>query len=1421
MGLTCQVSRDNDGAINEVNAFNGQTSNLFQSIVEEHPQLSKDEALAHYAKFYTQAFRNRFGDFTEGPTSLETDANGEPVYLQEAMDSFRKSVPFFGPVVEEEVIDEPEADSIEALLEAYDNDNMQEFEELNATDLNNGVAISELNELSKQLGVAYEMISALEAAQMTEDAVNPWDGEAAFFFGGKVYFVDTTISPELAMHEFSHPLVRSIKETNKSLFNKIFEDLKATPEGEKLIAQALEEYGTINGTALSDIVKEEAIVLALTAKAISLKSNQPVTSKFNGIITRIMYMIKQGLRKLFGSKISIEKLGVNTSINDLAHMLAEGNKFNINIDLVSQEDVVAYNSRKKKLNDEVLEYVENRKEELGVTVDEQFDAVKEMYMLVVNDPAFAELKPILANDAGRGYIAEMLKLKQYTSAEELNPETRAALEALDETEYFHKKVSALIDNILIQEVMINKVMRHLKSFKDLPDQTVALREMYNYNKLVQVWKKQMDAYKSDFGNLGAEVDNDNLLGLIGNMSAKIDEIDKMIMRTYADGIAETVLMINPINDVLQKNYDFEKERLEALIRNSSGKAKASYEARLKEEEFKYEETRLDEDKIKLYLAGAMKNDNHFLNSYLLNYIGNPDPIVGSFGKFLKDAYTDVEISAHLKYNNFTDTMDEKMKKVGLNATNLRELADELLYQDEVGWVNPETDEVEKYSVHTFLNNFQNYKYALVELSNKVKAAKEAHHAEGTAESEEIYAKALAQRQDHLQLYFNSKYSDEIYEIDKQLTEKTAIIDGKKVAVGAIAKERIDADLREIHDIEIQTVYEDKYESLREADTKAALWRKYGSNFSTKDEYGQPKTGLDLAVAEVLTEHRKFKQKFYEWKKVQGAFETAFEALESELVVKLKDEKFKEGTAEFIEEFERRRAEWLAVNTRTKLTQDFYDTRTKMLDRMREIFNALEAKREAAAEKWDYENLTKFDEIYEDINDVMTAKRDDDGQPVGTLMTDEAIAYVKDKQEVMAEAKKEFISLSGLTEEEYNILQSLWDKIKSKDPATGKNYKLTEDEQKSFNTLTSKKSELGLDEGMKAELTGLWRGLELLQSKVPTEYYMDVADRWYKKSMRPNMQDGPADLTHEGAADMLDPTFIDSFLNMEGNEEFKEWFHENHIEVSKFDDVLKAKKPYYERVHVWNVVRPNDDKYYETTSVKREDGTEFKVDGVPTLKYFYRTVKPEYMTGYNPKTEQVEIQVGVHQDNQGNWLPRSYEDMQEKQRTNPELFSAEEPFDKYINQKYMKLKNDAKANPNSRAADILDILETVKDFHLEHQKDLSNNQKLGYEIPRYRRDNYEYLAAGNLPDNSWLGKLSSMAKDLRDEWRTRKDDYQYGLNYEDDWAFTHATSAFASDGNPVPLTGRYKMDADTVSTDIMAGMMKHMFSIEQHNKLKET
>ncbi len=228
------------------------------------------------------------------------------------------------------------------------------------------------DKLSNNLGVPYEFVTAAQAQEITKD-VNVWSGQPAFFYGDKIYILPELATEKSVFHEFAHPLVRAIANSNPELFQNLYRQVMATSKGQALLDKAKSAYPS---AAPNDpIVMEEVIVMALTQSATDTSD-----SAFNKFISNLLYAIKQLLRRAFG-KVKVEKLNANTTLAELADMLML-EEFDIATKTITREDIAAYMTE----YDNLIESMEKlSKNSLQTSTDELFSVISSHIQLIKNN----------------------------------------------------------------------------------------------------------------------------------------------------------------------------------------------------------------------------------------------------------------------------------------------------------------------------------------------------------------------------------------------------------------------------------------------------------------------------------------------------------------------------------------------------------------------------------------------------------------------------------------------------------------------------------------------------------------------------------------------------------------------------------------------------------------------------------------------------------------------------------------------------------------------------------------------------------------------------------------------------------------------------------------------------------------------------
>ena len=1244
---------------------------------------------------------------------------------------------------------------------------------INVDQIKNTRATELANKMSLGLGIQYQVVSEVEAGEITKNAKKPWSGEAAFFTKGNVYFIKGKLSSDMAVHEFAHPLVRAISAKNPVMFNNLYDGLLNTPEGISIKQHLLEDYPELEEG--STLFKEEAIVKALEKAGVDLLEKKSDVTSFSEVIRKILYHIKQTLRTVFGKKIDISKLNANTTVNELATILTNGDLIEIETEVVSDEDVVSYNKTVNQKIAKELETVEN--DALQNAIDVFYNKIEKQIEALVKEEKYEELSQIFMD-------REFHQMKG--SLQNWQQKVKKEAEDFIVNAKQNKEKSLALANTLEQ---LNKVMEkmylHTEDLSLSPDTQANMNTAHYYNKFINHWSDFIEEFREVLNDPENGVSgNSEVLRKVGNIHNNITKTQTVINGMYAAGARDMLYeQLLPMNKSITRRYKAQIDNLKnrkkvnqtavdnAFIEfhgmteaehNEFGALSMAY----KEGPLSSVQTRrlqeltdksrnglsISKDKIEQLLKGNL-GDANFFNSYLEGYLYNTDPIVGGLALYVKNQMNDVMIVTNRKYNDFVKDVSDDLKAVNYTPTKLGDLGKDLGFKDTVGVWNEETKKFERKEVWTFLNEFKNHRFELDRLKHDVKVAQENYNKSGTDEDQRVLNEAVSANKKFAREYMHQEFVPEYYQLEE-------IFD--RDALGKEAGRRRGNILEEIKLINESN--QSQLDQLTVAEDLDLLWRDYRQLYSKNDSRGNPKQGEDAAVAERLREHRTASREFYEFKDKPDAFRNAYLNFQEELI--------NAGLTEEDPLWEIRMEQWKKRNATVTLKPEFYERRNEILGDIKDILAKLP---DTAANELD-QSL-----IWEDILELTGGYKDSTGQYKGNEFSPELVASIKELQETLEEMKGEKMNTSGLLPAEQSRLSALFQKQKDKTitPAEKKEKDILLQKQK-LNTLSS------VD---KATLKGLYKDLGELSYNEPTDYYMDQINEWMARLDISNYQkdfEEPS-LDKDGADIILtDLKYVNAW--MAKDPAFKEWFLDNHIKKEFYNKQGELTEK-YDRIYIWNIVKPNDPTLMEQTEIKDFEGNVLDViDGVPNMSFKNRVVKTKYKTRSIP---------GVTKNNKGEYLPKTV--------------AQGAVDDKYINKEYEKMKTD---DP-----DMFRLLEKMKKHHIANQEGLDYYSKLGLDFPRYRMSNLEVAINTNLKKDA-DGKIPTIQryiKRFKAIFHGDADRAEDGLNAEDRFNLIKA-DMFDNDETKIHISGLYDIDIDDVSTDIALGMMRYMQSGERQKGL---
>lgn len=280
---------------------------------------------------------------------------------------------------------------------------------LNLADQNNARATEITRKLAdrlaEQVNTPYRIVSEQEAKDLHAELGKELPtGAKAFYIGDTVYFLENNLNTKNALHEFSHPLVRAIFLNNRALFDKQYSAILSSPEGADIAQYVRDNYGL---EETDPLFKEEIVVRALTEAALRKQQKIAQSSGFKKAIDNILYGIKQLLRKLFGQKVDVAKLDVDTTLDQLADMLVKGQQFKIDTELVNQDEAVAYLKDQQKYIRELSQ--SPYKKEMQDLTNKFFTAVQYGVKHAQDVKDYDALLDFVANEFKSGEVDQMRK----------------------------------------------------------------------------------------------------------------------------------------------------------------------------------------------------------------------------------------------------------------------------------------------------------------------------------------------------------------------------------------------------------------------------------------------------------------------------------------------------------------------------------------------------------------------------------------------------------------------------------------------------------------------------------------------------------------------------------------------------------------------------------------------------------------------------------------------------------------------------------------------------------------------------------------------------------------------------------------------------------------------------------------------------
>ena len=1034
------------------------------------------------------------------------------------------------------------------------------------------------------------------------------------------------------------------------------------------------------------------------------------------------------------SKVLGLEPAAKTALDDV---LNSGNAILDNVTEVSQDtaaDGGLYAELTSKKTEDFLDEMrayENRTDKdgkkigLGPKVNEAFNIIKSQAFRAELDGI---RKDVLTTD-GVSHLEELKKMieavdQKTTEGVKFEEAAVGLAKSVDQTTFLAKK---LVDSLRNDD------------WEKLSGQET-MRRIVHYTEMLNEWQTIADLFESDFQ--GSPILSD----LTGDLSKAVREAKLLINdphgtigSIFKDAVVDRLTnLLAPTQSKIEAQYQERKAKLEEVIANKEKRGDTTgipkVEQLIKDLDTDYKKFKIERSDVLDYLTG-MRGDTNGLSAWFEAATNSPDPITAAAVLDLKNYYDVATEKAYVFDQGLQNAVMPLLKRMGIGKTNIFSFNKELVQEEE---------HLDGSKRLEFLNQFTGHHLALEKLDAAYNDAR-------LSGDQDALLEAAKERQKFRADYMYQDLTPLAYKRFEYFAD----------TLGQEAKAERDTIFDQINDIRLKhnINFSDQPDlSIDEEQEITQLMNEYRRLSSLKNPDGTDKTGDALAKAQRHKAYNDATREVYEWKPIEGEFEKRRNAYSQYLTGSMS-----KGSPEYQEAMD----SWDYQNTRQLPTQEYYDTRQKLITELNALSQIVKDK---AANK----NTVAFAKGWEEMLDQTKGYRDVNNVPVGTEMLEGKLKAVKDQQEKMELLKRDIEKLNGLTDNENDQLQKLWAMLKA-------GMRLTQDQKVEKAALEQKQKDIGLDAKQTARYREIIQELQELSGRIPTDYYVDQLNQLSAKYGKV--------YDTETAIDLLTSNELEELRK---HADFEKWFQDNHLQVEKFNEAIQSKEKVWERSYVWSTVVPMDDNHRESTTLS--DGT--KILGLPAFKYYERSVKDNY------KTKKI---VGLTVDNRGNYLPRGYD-------AAGNLLAKD---DKFINRRYTEVQRAS----DERSVLKRQVLNAYIDHHLQSQELLpSNSRKLWLEVPRDQKSFKEMIQerdykgtafrAGEklyriLPIPQLFGKniVESSQTDLQNK---EKANMTPGVR--------QATGAVLSD-IPVKYTG--KMDASQTSLDLGGAIAKYNLSI--HNK----
>lgn len=1337
----------------------------------------------------------------------------------------------FQRIPEDEVVDDITAvDQIKTIIESE----------------NKSKAVTAMTKLSDQLGINYEVITQEEFKDLYPDQPKT----AGFYKKGKVYFIDGLFNYDTVLHEFSHPIIKSLSKDNPVLFETLYSNLLKSPEGSEIFDYVSKYYDEL--TPNSNLFMEEVLVQAM--ERLNSKPELKETSFFKDLL----FQIKQFLRSIFGKKINVSKLDNNTTLQDFLNMLNQGEQFVLNMDFLNANDVVMF---QRKYAEEIESVIQkNAMETTQQVIDEFYSLVqKQVGNLTKENSIFNTLKSELSDDFNEGVLQIIRKNLNELSTRGTRPvKTLDKLNPLTEIDVLRHKVEMFVTTLAYVDEVFKKLNTKADTLSANNLSKADFKDLLALHMYVENWTKFYDdALDGYFNQYNLE---DPIYKLFTNSRKKVSDLSSKV-----NSITTDVVFDEFYDHVKKINQPVEDEALSELNELKNAGLFSEYEKRYKEwyglttsenTELLALDRRADKESLERYwelksksfnsqsiskdqlkaVAGNILGDADSILLLMTGYSNSSDDIVGGFHSYISQFFNEITGNANAKQTELLKKVKDQLKNssfktkmhgegglglaIGkrdfiLNSRNplSEKEREELLLLSTLQ--NRDSEEQQRYQYlslakrgyeeseeYVFASNFKHYRSDRDRLRNDIEAARLEYNLNPTPENKKKFNLIVKEFKNFENDYMNKDGLDEVYQFD-------GFMDGP---IGEMGKEKVDEIFEKMRILTSNTMSDPADFSIDEE--LSSLWVELRQLYSMYDLNGNEKTDsytdasgnlietYDKSIAEVLNQYKESTRDFYEYSDIPMKFENSLNLFTEGLFASnLSDAEIKVAVEK-----------WIKYNTTVNVTDDYFEERKTLIDQRQDILKDLTALNNSIVDVTD---------LYTKMYDILSKTKNDSGQYSGFQLTKEQQKTITSLAAEIDLHKDSYLQLSGLTGSDYKDYVILLEKDRVGVLSYDEQLRLND-----YEDLLSKNLVSGYNIGI-AEIQKLRAIDKKLREMTTTECTDDYIAAFNNIVFsNPTLLDAFSNEIEDNFGEDIQATntftqeHIENLLEnlsfmeamMQEDASFKEFFNNNHFSSdrvvynSKGQSVGVAEK--YIKSPAWNTTKPTELKYYKSKAVSTitlPNGEQLftsgfiELDGtprIPNMSYNSRALKPEFLREkierdfIDPATGDLVL---ANIDNKGQWLPKTIEEGAVDNR--------------YVDDSYKAMfENDL---------DLFKTMLIIKDHHLDNQLKLDVSQRTYISYPNVRKQGTERSLIGTLRRGEGIkGYPRNKITAIRNIFRAQADDIEEGIV---------ESGQFGSKmDEPLtrPITGIYHLPANEVSTNILASIGLQSYSIEHYKAARK-